>query len=43
MFFPLNFQVRERLEGDPAFTAVTVEAERIKLFNDHISALEVGE
>lgn len=34
--------MRERLEGDPAFTAITVEAERIRLFNDHISSLEVG-
>ena len=38
----LCLQVRERLEDDPVFTAVTVEAERIRLFNDHISALEVG-
>ena len=34
--------MRERLEGDAAFTAITVEAERIRLFNDHISSLEVG-
>ena len=34
--------MRERLEGDGAFTAITVEAERIRLFNDHISSLEVG-
>lgn len=33
-------EVRERLEGDAAFTAITVEAERIRLFNDHISSLE---
>lgn len=34
--------MRERLEGDAAFTAITVEAERIRLFNDHISSLEVS-
>lgn len=33
-------EVRERLDGDPAFTAVTVEAERIRLFNEHIGTLE---
>ena len=33
--------MRERLDGDPAFTAVTVEAERIRLFNEHIGTLEV--
>lgn len=33
--------MRERLEGDPAFTAVTVEAERIRIFNEHIATLEV--
>lgn len=35
-------QVRERLEDDPAFAAVTVESERIRLFNEHVSSLEVG-
>ena len=34
--------MRERLEDEPAFTAVTVESERIRLFNDHISTLEVS-
>ncbi|XP_029200486.2 pre-mRNA-processing factor 40 homolog B-like [Acropora millepora] len=33
-------EVRERLDGDPAFTAVTVEAERIRIFNEHIATLE---
>ena len=33
--------MRGRLEEDPAFTAVTVESERIRLFNEHISSLEV--
>ena len=33
--------MRERLDGDPAFTAVTVEAERIRIFNEHIATLEV--
>ncbi|XP_078359162.1 pre-mRNA-processing factor 40 homolog B-like isoform X2 [Oculina patagonica] len=33
-------EVRGRLEEDPAFTAVTVESERIRIFNEHISSLE---
>lgn len=35
-------KVRGRLEEDPAFAAVTVESERIRLFNEHVSSLEVG-
>ena len=34
-------KVRERLEEDPAFAAVTVESERIRLFNEHVGSLEV--
>lgn len=34
--------MRGRLEEDPAFAAVTVESERIRLFNEHVSSLEVG-
>ncbi|RMX55127.1 hypothetical protein pdam_00007445 [Pocillopora damicornis] len=33
-------KVRERLEEDPAFAAVTVESERIRLFNEHVGSLE---
>lgn len=33
-------EVRERLEEDPAFAAVTVESERIRLFNEHVGSLE---
>lgn len=51
LFPPLKFKsvekcfllkVRGRLEEDPAFAAVTVESERIRLFNEHVSSLEVG-
>ena len=35
-------KVRERLEEDPAFAAVTVESERIRLFNEHVGSLEVS-
>ena len=33
-------QARPRLESDSAFKAITLEADRVRLFKEHIAALE---
>lgn len=38
-YFLYDFLARERFVSEPAFLAMTVESERIRLFKEYISAL----
>ena len=35
-----GFQIRGRFENEPAFEAITLESERIRLFKEYIIAIE---
>ena len=41
-FAVLSFEMRSRFEEDPAFQAITEDAERARLFKEYCKALKVG-